>query len=335
MQRERREEIRTVGQSSCFNAAEPPEFSVLLPTFQRADALYRTLQGLEQQTADKAGYEVIVVDDGSDDNTPEVLKQFAEQTSLRLSYALLKENGGPARARNIGLSMIRGKAVFITGDDIEPSDTLVERHLQFHQQHPEKEAALLGYTSFPEGLQPNAFMRWLATDGKVYFFNYADLTPDKEAGPIFFYTCNVSVKTALLEQSGWFDESFTYASHEDLELGYRLADQGMRLIYDPAAEGFHWHMLTIQGITRRVYLMGYSAQLFWSKVNQQDALLKRGLRRLLALFCSAPWGTWLWNRLRKQKYADSSAYPVQWRMLLFLSFFIGLADAYKKREIRV
>ena len=331
----RNQEIKRSGQSAYFHAAEPPELSVLLPTFQRADALYRTLQGLEQQTADKAGYEVIVVDDGSDDNTPEVLKQFAEQTSLRFRYALLKENGGPARARNIGLSMIRGKAVFITGDDIEPSDTLVERHLRFHQEHPTAQDALLGYVSFPEGLQPNAFMRWLATDGKAYFFNYADLTPGKEAGPIFFYTCNVSVKTALLEQSGWFDESFTYASHEDLELGYRLADQGMRLIYDPAAEGFHWHMLTVQGITRRVYLMGYSAKLFWSKVNQQDGLLKRGLRRMLALFCSAPWGIWGWNWLRRQEYSAQRTYPFQWRILLFLSFFIGLADGYRERDIRV
>ncbi|MCI5165424.1 MAG: glycosyltransferase family 2 protein [Candidatus Electrothrix sp. GM3_4] len=335
MQRERREEIRTVGQSSSFHATESPDLSVLLPTFNRADALHRTLQGLEQQTADKAVYEVIVVDDGSDDNTPEVLKQFAEQTTLRLSYALLKENGGPARARNICLSMIYGKAVFITGDDIEPSDTLVERHLRFHQEHPKAQDALLGYVSFPEGLEPNEFMRWLATKGRAYFFNYADLTPGKEAGPIFFYTCNVSVKTALLEQSGWFDESFAYASHEDLELGYRLADQGMRLIYDPVAEGFHWHMLTIQGITRRVYLMGYSAKLFWSKVNQQDGLVKRGLRRLLALCCSAPWGIWGWNWLRKQEYSAQKTYPLQWRMLLFLSFFIGLADAYKKRKIRV
>lgn len=271
---------------------------------------------------DKGVYEVIIVDDGSDDNTPEVLKQFAEQTSLRLSYALLKKNGGPARARNIGLSMIRGKAVFITGDDIEPSETLVGRHLQFHREHPTTQDALLGYVSFPDALQPNVFMRWLATDGKAYFFNYADLTPGKEAGPIFFYTCNVSVKTALLEQSGWFDESFAYASHEDLELGYRLAEQGMRLMYDPAAEGLHWHMLTVPGITRRVYLMGYSARLFWSKVNQQDGLLKRGLRRLLALFCSAPWGIWGWNWLRRQEYSAQRIYLFNGGFSFFSAFLL-------------
>ncbi|WP_339136390.1 MAG: glycosyltransferase family 2 protein [Candidatus Electrothrix sp. GW3-4] len=331
----RNQEIKLIGLSDGFHTAEAPQLSVLLPTYNRAEALHRTLQGLEQQSADKATYEVIVVDDGSDDRTPEVLEQFTAQTGLLFRYVLLKENGGPARARNIGLSMIRGKAVFITGDDIEPSETLVERHLQFHQQHSEKGAALLGYVSFPEALDANPFMRWLATQGRAYFFNYADLTPGKEAGPLFFYTCNVSVKTSLLEQTGWFDESFPYASHEDLELGCRLAEQGMRLIYEPAAEGFHWHLLTVQGITRRVYLMGYSARLFWAKVKQQDGILKRSLRRILVLCCSAPWGIWAWNWLRKQEYSGQQAYPVQWRLLLFLSFFIGLADGYKNREIRV
>ncbi|WPD22725.1 MAG: glycosyltransferase family 2 protein [Candidatus Electrothrix scaldis] len=335
MQRDRRKDIRIIGQSNSFSFSEDLELSILIPTFNRYAALQRTLQGLEQQSADKEKYEIIVVDDGSTDRTAEVLEQFAAQTGLMFSYALLKENGGPARARNIGLSMIRGKAVFITGDDIEPSKTLIERHLAFHEQHPEKEKALLGYVSFPEALQPNPFMLWLATEGRAYFFNYAALTPGKEAGPIFFYTCNVSVKTSLLEQSGWFDESFPYASHEDLELGYRLAEQGMRLIYDPAAEGFHWHMLTVQGITRRVYLMGYSARLFWAKVKQADGVLKRGLRRLLVLFCSAPWGIWGWNWLRRQEGSGNKASPLQWRMLLFLSFFIGLADGYKGRDIRV
>lgn len=331
----RSREIQRIGQSNSFPAGKTPELSVLIPTFNRNDALQRTLQGLEQQSADKARYEIIVVDDGSNDRTAEMLEQFAARTELMFSYALLKENGGPARARNIGLSMIRGKAVFITGDDIEPSNTLIERHLTFHKQHPEREKALLGYVSFPEALRPNPFMRWLATEGRAYFFNYAALTPGKEASSLFFYTCNVSVKTSLLEQTDWFDESFPYASHEDLELGYRLAEQGMRLIYDPVAEGFHWHTLTVQGITRRVYLMGYSARLFWAKVKQKDGLLKRGLRRLLVLFCSAPWGIWGWNWLRRQEYSGQSAYPVQWRMLLFLSFFMGLADGYQEREIRV
>jgi glycosyltransferase involved in cell wall biosynthesis len=335
MNRNRSEEIRSIGRSRSFNDAASPEFSVMLPTHNRADALLRTLRALEDQTGDQTCYEIIVVDDGSIDSTSEILLNFSEQTGMRFSYALLKKNGGPARARNIGFSMVRGKTVLIIGDDIEPATALLDKHLYFHREKPDERDALLGHVSFPEGLQPNGFMRWLEKDGRKYFFNYAELQSGEEVGPLFFYTCNVSVKMSLLKKSGWFDESFLYASHEDLELGYRLADQGMRLLYDSTAEGFHWHLLTVQGIARRVYLMGYSAMLFWSKVRQTDGMIKRATRGMLRLFCSAPWGVFLWNQLRNRQYPDTGVSPVKWHLLLFFSFFIGLADAHRQREIRL
>jgi glycosyltransferase involved in cell wall biosynthesis len=328
-------ENNVVGKSSGFDLLATPELSVLLPTYNRVDALSRTLLALEQQTATKTRYEIIVVDDGSNDDTDEVLRQFAEKTGTCFAYVLLQENGGPARARNEGLAKCRGSAVLIIGDDIEPSRDLVEKHLLFHHRKPEVEYALLGHVCFPEELRTNAFMRWLETDGRKYFFNYAELEPGKEAEPIFFYTCNVSVKMALLENSGWFDESFPYASHEDLELGYRLADKGMRLMYDPTAQGFHWHVLTIEGIARRVYLMGYSADIFWQKVGDKGSGIKRAARRIIAGICSLPMVIYLWNRLRKKEYSKEKSYPTQWHLLLFIGFFIGLSDALNKRRTRV
>ena len=225
--------------------------------------------------------------------------------------------------------------VLIIGDDIEPSEQLIEKHLQFHLREPGEQYALLGHVSFPEELRANGFMLWLEHDGRKYFFNYAELESGREAKPIFFYTCNVSVKMALLKKSGWFDESFPYASHEDLELGYRLADNGMRLIYDPSAKGYHWHALTIQGIARRVYLMGYSAKIFWQKVGDDGSNLKRAARKTLTVLCSLPPSVSLWNRLRLKEYSKSQTYPRQWHLLLFLSFFIGLADSSRSRKIRV
>ena len=318
--------------SGIFSASAVPELSVMLPTCNRADALRRTLSALERQTADKVCYEIIVADDGSADSTPDVLRQFADTTSCLFRCVLLRRNGGPAKARNAALSFVRGSTVLIIGDDIEPTSALIERHLQFHRQRPDEREALLGHAAFPEELPPTPFMRWLEQGGRRYFFNYAALRAGQEAGPMFFYTCNVSVKMSLLKKSGWFDESFPYASHEDLELGCRLAAQGMRLFYDPAAAGWHWHPLTAQGIARRIYLMGFSAKLFWSKTRQQDSLGRQAARRMLAQFCAAPWCVLLWNRLRQQ---GGGNHPAQWHALLFLSFFIGLADASSGRPVRL
>lgn len=322
-------------QGSGYRLDMIPEISVLLPTYRRPDALLRTLEGLEQQSIGLERFEIVVVDDGSQDSTERVLRNFAEHSSACFSYTILEENGGPARARNAGLAMCRGKLVLIIGDDIEPETTLLERHLLFHNNNPEETGALLGHVSFPEQMEPNAFMRWLETGGRKYFFNYLGLKPMQQVGPIFFYTCNVSVKRSLLDKSGWFDESFPYASHEDLELGFRLADKGMQLYYDPEARGYHWHMLSVQGIARRVYLMGYSADIFWAKVGDTGSWARKLIRKGLTSTVALPCFVWLWQWFYKKEYRDEKNYPLQWKTLLFLGFFVGLADASSKRTLRL
>ena len=328
-------DIRISGFSDAFTQEASPVLSVLLPTYKRLDALKKTLSGLEVQGVAIEDYEIIVIDDGSKDDTETFLKQFSKQTHHRFYFASLAENGGPARARNTGLQFCNGRVILIIGDDIVPETTLLTEHLDFHDTHADESYALLGHVYFPEVLKPNAFMRWLESGGRKYFFNYADLTPGEKVSPLFFYTCNVSIKASLLQKSGWFDESFRYASHEDLELGYRLEDQGMQLVYNDKARGAHWHMLSIQGITRRVYLMGYSAALFWQKVKDESGWVKKKIRRLLTWASTTPPGVFIWDRLCKKEYEDRENYPMHWHVLLFLSFFIGLSDSLNKRPIRV
>ena len=330
----RKDEVERTGSSAAWIDCAPP-ISVMLPTFRRPDALERTLAALERQSLAVSEYEVIVVDDGSRDGTGSNLQDFAQTTEARFLYIMLRDNGGPARARNFGLSRCRGEVILIIGDDIEPAPDLIERHLRFHRQNPGDTHALLGHVSFPEEPRPSEFMKWLERGGRKYFFNYADLMPGQEAGPLFFYTCNVSLKRRLLEKSGWFDESFPHASHEDLELGYRLADQGMVLVYDRQAHGYHHHMLSIEGVTRRIYLMGYSAELFWRKVNDRGSVFRQAARNLLTWLSATPPGVLWWRRLRVRHYSGQEQYPLQWHILLFLSFFIGLSDAKNGRPVRM
>ena len=322
-------------QSSSFERAAVPEISVLLPTYKRVDALQRTLQGLQKQDVDNDLYEIVVIDDGSRDGTEDFLKNFVARAENRIYAATLSENGGPARARNVGLAKCRARVILIIGDDIEPETTLLAKHLSFHRANPDECYSLLGRVSFPEGLHPSGFMRWLEHGGSKYYFDYHELTPGEEAGTLFFYTCNVSVKASLLEKTGWFDESFRYASHEDLELGHRLAEKGMKLIYDDTARGFHWHKLSVRGISRRVYLMGYSANYYWQKVGDSGSWAKRALRASLVWLSTTPPLITVWQRLKKKQYEDGREYPWHWHVLLALGFLIGLSDARNKRSPRV
>ncbi len=328
-------DLRVSGTSKALTAEKTACLSVLLPTYNRVDALARTLHALENQTLADDLFEIIVVDDGSTDGTADFLQKFCKQTGLQFSYAVLARNGGPARARNAGLAMVCCDVVLIIGDDIEPDHTLLAKHHKFHTENPQESFALLGHVSFPQELSSTSFMHWLETAGRNYFFNYAELHDGQEAEPIFFYTCNVSVKMALLEKSGWFDESFPYASHEDLELGYRLADKGMRLVYDSTAKGYHWHTLTIQGIARRVYLMGYSAEIFWQTVGKSGSVFKQCVRNSITMLCSQKPVVWLWQGLRNKDYREGERYGIRWKLLLFLGFFIGLGDSKKKLKLRV
>ncbi len=332
---DRKNDIKKDGASSTFGEGELPLISVLLPTYKRSDALQRTLSALESQTLAGGKFEIIVVDDGSKDDTGQVLTEFSDNTAHRFSYCILRENGGPARARNFGLSLCRAETILIIGDDIEPDPSLVEKHLESHRQNPEDEHAVLGYVTFPKELNANGFMRWLEEGGRKYFFNYKDLNQGKPVGHLFFYTCNVSVKKGLLDKSGWFDESFPYASHEDLELGRRLEKSGMRLIYDSTAIGYHWHMLNVQGIARRVYLMGYSAVIFWEKTGDSGGPVRRTLRNLFSWCAASPPAVAVWEKLRQRDYPQNGVFALQWHSLLFLSFFIGLADSAKKKALRV
>lgn len=76
----------------------PPAVSIVLPTYNRGDMLVNTLPKILNQTYEN--FELLIVDDGSTDNTKEVLKLFADD---RIKYIELEQNGGQSKARNIGI----------------------------------------------------------------------------------------------------------------------------------------------------------------------------------------------------------------------------------------
>ena len=98
-------------------AAEPGiphdvRFSVVIPTYNRASILPRAVRSVLAQTFD--GFELVIVDDGSDDDTPEVVRSFADP---RICF-LRRENGGVSSARNAGAAVARGEyLVFLDSDD--------------------------------------------------------------------------------------------------------------------------------------------------------------------------------------------------------------------------
>ncbi|MDZ7764208.1 MAG: glycosyltransferase family A protein [Melioribacteraceae bacterium] len=113
-------------------------FSVIVPTYNRADEINELLNSLVNQTIDDSFFEVIIVDDGSTDNTEEIINRIQDKTSLHLSF-LKQDHKGPGEARNLGMENAKGEfLLFIDSDCIADENwlTAYKTRLEAETQKP-------------------------------------------------------------------------------------------------------------------------------------------------------------------------------------------------------
>jgi glycosyltransferase involved in cell wall biosynthesis len=182
--------------------------SVVIPTYNRAEFLLETLESVFSQTV--APYEILVMDDGSTDATPDLLAAWTD----RLLYAR-QENKGVAAARNLGLRLARGDWVaYLDSDDLWTPDK-IERDRDAHQRHPTAKVLYGGSRRFSRGRVGRP--RVPLADGRRLLQELA-LRNSLSVG-------GVTVRReALLEISG-FIEDVTLGPSADWELWIRLASR--------------------------------------------------------------------------------------------------------------
>jgi glycosyltransferase involved in cell wall biosynthesis len=203
--------------------------SVVIPTYNRLPILRKCLTALEDQrlAPPVQRYEVVVVDDGSTDDTVPWLEGHAEQLPhVRL---IRQEHGGPAEGRNRGVEAARGDViVFIDSDLVVTPDFLVS-HGRALQEHWQCSGERLCFT-YGAVINTANFEEPTREPHKPTDLSWA-----------YFATGNVAIDRAVLLRSGLFDTSFRLYGWEDLELGERLRRMGVRLVRCPEAVGYHWH----------------------------------------------------------------------------------------------
>jgi glycosyltransferase involved in cell wall biosynthesis len=248
------------------------KISIVIPTYNRASLLKLALEGYRTQKSPDRICEILVVDDGSTDQTEATVQSAARESPFPIRY-LRQNNKGPAAARNFGIREAGAELVLFTDSDVIPSDNFVEQHLEWHRRYPARDAAILGYLKWSSEVNPTPFMRWY---GDCQLFAFRRLQPAQDAGFRSFYTCNLSLKTDFLRTCGLFDEEFRSAAFEDTELGYRLARHGMRLLYNPAAVACHHQFFSFEEACGKTRANSAAARLFFSKDAGQE------VRRLTA-----------------------------------------------------
>ena len=237
------------------------KISIIIPTFNRCGVLRRNLNLLAVQTLSRDKFEVVVVDDGSRDDSLRTLKEFEQKGVLDLKV-ITQENAGQGVARNKGIKKASGEILLFLGDDMLPKPDLLERHSIFHTVHPEDSVAALGLAEWHPEIFVTRFMKWLTTSGIQFKFN--DLKKDSIVDFWRFYTANISLKRTLLDRER-FDADFSGWGFEDAELGYRLEKKGMKLLFLPEAVVQHYHKIDSSSLTERQFSAGKNAVLFQKK----------------------------------------------------------------------
>jgi GT2 family glycosyltransferase len=236
-----------------------PRISVVIPTLGRVATLRRVLERLHTQTAPADDFEVIVVADAALSNLEE-LDGLVRTDGFRVRR-LQASSPGASAARNVGWTAAAGSLLLFIDDDVLPDADLLRQHLVWHQRHPSIAIGVLGQVRWADELRVTPFMRWLEHGIQ---FNYPSITGEETVWGNF-YTANVSVKRALVERAGGFDEQRLPFGYEDLDLALRMyrAD-GFRLLYNRSALAEHLHQMDIRFWQSRVKRIALSERQFVS-----------------------------------------------------------------------
>ncbi len=225
--------------------------AVVIPTRNRWAILDRTLAALDAQTPAARPFEVIVVDDGSSDETP---RRLGEAVPRSFSFRALRLSGrGPATARNAGIALTSAPRVLLLGDDTLPRPDALARHLEGGV-----DTGLQGYIEWHPEEEITPFMRFLAPAGPQFYF--MDLVPGGALPYTAVLGSNLSAPTRWFREEP-FDEGFPAAAFEDTELAYRWRGRGWKTHYAPGAVCWHSHRYDeIEPVLIRQRVAGESAR---------------------------------------------------------------------------
>lgn len=283
-------------------------FSVVIPTYNRARILEKTLNSIELQIFPKSEFEVVVVDDGSTDVTKSIVENFQKTGKVNTKY-FFQKNQGAGAARNLGIENAAGEIILFAGDDMIFDERLLEQHDRVHRQTPD--IAVLGMAFWDESGEVNDFMRYIAPNGPQ--FHFGAIKNIEDAGWHHFYTCNISLSKKTIGDLR-FDPRFTnrYMALEDIDFGLSLAKRGVKIFFNKDAIVYHSHFYTPEIFRKRMITVGRSFVVFIGKH-------KNNLT-----------DSW---RL-KWRYAPFTFLPFQLELFVFLSRVLAESNLVKKISIK-
>ena len=229
--------------------SDPPFVSVVVSVQNRPGLILRLLEALESQTYPRDRYEVVIVDNGSTDRTPDAVRGFGAASSAAVRV-VTKEASTVSDSRNRGVREARGDLIAFTDSDCRPTPAWIEEGVRGLADADLVQGRTIADPAMPRG----PLHRTVETSGDVGLFD----------------TCNMFFRRAPFEAAGGFDPAFTrridlprprsrqdYGFGDDTEMAWRLIRSGHRVVHRPEALVYH-HVFEpdLRDLVMRTWLSG-------------------------------------------------------------------------------
>lgn len=203
--------------------------SVIIPTFNRRESLLRTLESIVRQSYPAERLEVIVVDDGGQDGTREVV-----QKPVPFAHHYLRQvNQGATAARNRGAAYSKGEYLVFIDDDIELHATTLEVLLD--ELGSRQETLVLGTLKLPDALKNESLYARTTSQSR---------SAHDDGGSVPFQECMtglLAIRRSDFFKVGMFqDPTGGWPNWDDVDFGYRAHLAGMQLWRSTGALAAHW-----------------------------------------------------------------------------------------------
>ncbi len=222
--------------------------SVIIPAYNRRPILEKALKALTCQTYPNNQFEVIVIDDGSNDGTDEMVKSMMEgPVNIRYYYQSQK---GPAAARNRGIKAAKGSIIIFIDSDIVVCPEFIEKHMQCQKSN--------NVIAHGPVIHTSDFDNPTEAEEKI-----------TDIARAFFATGNVSIRKEALIKAGLFDDNFKEYGWEDLEMGIRLRKLNLTAVKCEDAPGYHYKpklaLKHLESLKERERQRGHTAIILYKK----------------------------------------------------------------------